>query len=95
MALVSCSAFENPALEDCERYIQGKLRSPSTYKRTSWSGSAMKNGDEYWVSVQYDAANAYGTPVRDTQLCQFPAFKGQPDTFNYVDFDAAGNALDL
>ena len=76
-ALTGCDKvgeWQHPELAACESFISGGLRSPSTYKRINVeydrpqmnSASNTKN-----VHIEYDAANAYGTPVRASQLCEF------------------------
>lgn len=73
----------------CETFIQGALRSPSTYKRISLgqsdravavvdynaykglNASAGDNPAVRTVSISYDSANAFGTPIRGNQQCDF------------------------
>lgn len=85
---------DKPEIKQCEDYIKGKLRSPSTYKRIKAEGVAVpfEKPTKYTVSVEYDAANAYGTPVRDTQLCIYPIRDGKPVADHYIDFDAGLSA---
>lgn len=95
VGLAGCDALEPAGVRECEDYVIAKLRSPSTYKRISRqvthinpaNPSDIKNPTEVWVTIEYDAANAYGTPIRDRQTCQFPRKGGQADTSNYIDFD--------
>ena len=90
MLLCSCggNGYE-PAIQACEKFIEGSLKSPSTYKRVSanvdqsavmYAGKSTKS-----VSVSYDAANAFGTPIRAAEICRFEvdqngAFVGGLDT---------------
>ena len=92
-----CTKLADPYLDQCESYIQGRLKAPSTYKRVSSTSSPMKEGAEYWVSVDYDAANSYNAPIRDTYICRFPAKDGKPLASSFIDFDAVyeNEALDL
>ena len=65
-------APEDGAVEVCEAYIQSMLRSPSTYQQIS----SNVVSSPMWENVQsaiieYDADNAYGTPVRGTEICEF------------------------
>lgn len=54
----------------CEEGVKALLRSPSTYKRIDIT---RLNQPKYsLVMISYDAANAYGTPIRDTAHCEFP-----------------------
>lgn len=89
LALAGCGAFDPPEVTDCERHIISKLRSPSTYKRIDASGIGIPFDKplKYSVTIEYDAANAYGTPVRERQLCVFAVKNGRPDTSLYYDFD--------
>lgn len=63
-----------PEIEACEKYVLGGLRSPSTYERIS--AESTRVNDQQWVSLVFDAANAYGAPVRDTEICKFRLEKG-------------------
>jgi hypothetical protein len=87
VVLAGCNALDRPEVKDCENYLKGKLRSPSTYKRIS-TYSYAANGKQH-VSIEHDAANAYGTPIRATQFCFYPIKNGKPDTSQYIDHDAA------
>jgi hypothetical protein len=99
LTLSACGRVEPSEIAECEKYIQNKLRSPSTYKRIAADSTPMKDRkpQEQWVSIEYDAANAYGTPIRDTQICKYPYRNGRADTSSYIDHDAAlrGEAGDL
>lgn len=66
---------DKPEVEACEKYVLGGLRSPSTYERVSVGST--KVGGELWISIVYDAANAYGTPVRETETCKFRVENGR------------------
>lgn len=90
LTLTACGILEPAEIADCEQYIRGKLRSPSTYERVT-AGSMFKNVGKLaqsWVIVEYDAANAYGTPIRDTQICKYPMKNGYADTSTQIDHDA-------
>lgn len=92
LALTACGSLEPEEIADCERYVQGKLRSPSTYKRVSARSTLMKDEKpaQRWVSVEYDAANVYGTPIRDTQICKYPYKPGLgADLSKYINHDDA------
>ena len=66
---------EERAIQACEKYIQGQLRSPSTYKRVGGiqiPPQIERYGDGIrTVIVTYDASNAFGTPVRGSAECAF------------------------
>lgn len=88
LAAGSCSSppAEDAAVAACERYIQGKLRSPSTYKQ-AWSHT-NQYPTEHAVIVAYDAVNAYNAPIRAQQVCYFPLRNGEPETAMPIDHDA-------
>lgn len=88
-SLVALSGCDKPEIKQCEEYIIAKLRSPSTYKRVEASGlrSPGEKPERYMVQIKYDAANAYGTPIREVQFCAFNLKGLGPDTSRYYDFD--------
>src|SRR3546814_19071532 len=59
----------------CEEGLKALLRSPSTYKRIDIA--RLNQPKSSWLMISYDAANAYGTPVRDTAHCEFPVGTSQ------------------
>lgn len=72
--IAACSG-QAEEIRDCEASLLRDLRSPSTYKRIKAETTRLTNkvGAEYqMVEIEYDAANAYGTPIRDTALCAYP-----------------------
>lgn len=73
----------------CEKHILSKLRSPSTYRQVSTTAIELpfEKPTNYHLTIEYDAANAFGTPVRDRQICIFALKNGKPDTSKYYDFD--------
>ncbi|MEE9433139.1 MAG: hypothetical protein V3V15_02730 [Sphingorhabdus sp.] len=75
LLLVGCNPAENSAVGACELFIKERLRSPSTYERVSvdFSGVSFESQGQNvkMVSIEYDAANAYGTPIRGRQQCTF------------------------
>ena len=101
LTLAGCDKPLSPPVAQCEKYLVSKLRSPSTYKRVSYSeilvdpakiaepGDGIDpNGEPYYaVSIDYDANNAFNAPIRGQQLCQFDLVDGKPDTSGYIDFD--------
>lgn len=87
---------EDPAIRQCEDYAVAKLRSPSTYKRAEAYGFVTDDHvPKYLVFLSFDAANAFGTPVRETQYCTYPLRNGAPDTTGYIDFDAYRDGDDI
>ncbi|KQM37935.1 hypothetical protein ASE59_11585 [Sphingomonas sp. Leaf10] len=87
--LASCASpqqAEPPAIAQCREYLLKKLKAPSTYKQIQADQVKMDDG-KWSVVIQYDAANAYGTPIRDNQVCRYPDLNDQPDTRKYIDFD--------
>ena len=89
LAAGACSKPNDDAIAACEKFIQGSLRSPSTYAKVSSKvsdqpitaedlalyqlpkGSSSGPASVRTVFIEYDAANAYGTPVRGTEKCDF------------------------
>lgn len=71
MLLTGCSLLDPAAAakNHCEQLLLGRLASPATYDRKSIS--AVMSPDQGYVSIEYDAANAYGTPVRSEEICMF------------------------
>ena len=87
--LIALSGCDKPEIKQCEEYIIAKLRAPSTDKRIEASGirSPWDKPQRYMVQIEYDAANAYGTPIRSVQFCAFSLKGLGPDTSKYYDFD--------
>lgn len=88
------AAFENEkAVEACEQFIKAKLLSPSTYKRIDVVEGALPvaggEGPNAMISIEYDAANAFGTPLRDRENCLFSETENGPDTQGLEDPIAA------
>ena len=73
--LVGCDGPSSEAIAACEVFVKERLRSPSTYERISadFSGVAFESEGKSvkLVQLEYDAANAYGTPIRNSQNCSF------------------------
>lgn len=73
--LSGCSPNKDAAINACEIFIKERLRSPSTYKQVGvdYSGVTFKSQgrDVRMVGIEYDAANAYGTPIRGDLQCLF------------------------
>lgn len=63
---------EEHAFRICEAHIQKQLRSPATYARVkAISAPAPVAGNIRTVHIEYDASNAFGTPVRGVEGCAF------------------------
>jgi hypothetical protein len=77
--LTGCNPAKDAAVGACESFVKDRLRSPSTYKQISVDYSGVRfesNGrDVRMVNIKYDAANAYGTPIRGDQQCMFEVDK--------------------
>ncbi|HEX2256726.1 MAG TPA: hypothetical protein VHG92_08520 [Afifellaceae bacterium] len=85
MALGGCfhgeeATAENRAIAYCEELVQFFVSSPSTYQRADahvleTKGSLRPVGPRHPgaldVSLSFDAANAFGTPVRNRAKCRF------------------------
>ena len=65
IVLVAVAGCTPPYRAKCDDAIKAKLRSPATYQRVSLEGGAS----DYAISIEYDAANAYGTPIRGKGTC--------------------------
>lgn len=76
-AAVGCERPDQDAIAACETFVKEQLRSPSLYKRIKADAFLADGKEEGWVSVEYDAANVYGTPIRERQTCRFPAPGGK------------------
>ena len=55
----------------CERSLLVELKAPSTYNRLSADGLMIKENKPpyFMVAIEYDAANSYGTPIRNKKFC--------------------------
>ena len=75
LILCGCNSAQSQAVQACEVFIKERLRSPSTYNRISGDslGPAFESDGRRvkMVTLEYDAANAYGTPIRGSQQCIF------------------------
>lgn len=75
LALASCSSQKTLAVDACEGYIKAGLRSPSTYKvvETTLNDPIKADSGRFvrTISISYDAANAFGTPIRGAEICSF------------------------
>lgn len=78
---------DKPEIEACEKYVLGNLRSPASYERVS-ARSTRVDGQQ-WVTIVYDAANAYGARIRETELCKFRITGGQVAVPHVIDPDLA------
>ncbi len=86
--LMGCDLLQ-PEIADCEAYILVGLKAPSTYKRISADRWLTKeDGVEHVrVTINYDVANVYGTPVREFKVCLYPVVNGKPDLNQMIDDD--------
>lgn len=86
LTVTGCDAFasgEEQAAQACEAFVAERLLSPSTYKRVSMAAPAHQPGEGFrFVSIRYDAANAFGTTIRGAQTC---AFKVDKETGRFPD----------
>jgi hypothetical protein len=73
-----CHSLEPRELQLCEATLKAKLKAPSSYKRVSTDTTYMKdqNPPQVWVSIEYDAVNSFNAPLRDREICMYPANKG-------------------
>lgn len=81
LALLSaCGCSPRPEIKLCEDVAKEKLRSPSTYKNVETDSSPMKSLNQWWVIIDYDADNAFGTPIRAKAICKYRMIDGAADT---------------
>jgi hypothetical protein len=84
--LASCSLVESSsdkAVKACEVFIKDGLRSPATYKLIKATTDDPRTDKSIRsVFVEYDASNAFGTPIRAIEQCLFEADEngGLPDS---------------
>jgi hypothetical protein len=81
LILGGCAPRTSETVVACERIAAGKLRSATTYKRIG--AYEFDAGGERHTLIQYDAANARGTSIK--QFCDFPLRGGEADIPNLVD----------
>lgn len=76
VGLQGCSFdyFDDPAVKACRVDLKSQLRSPSTYREIETNLVSVAGINS--VSVSYDAANAYGTPVRGAHNCNYLLYDG-------------------
>lgn len=61
----------------CEAGLKSLLKAPSTYKRiTLYDGYRPKKRTK--IMIHYDAANAYGTPIRGIIECEYSGYDSNP-----------------
>lgn len=89
-AIALCSGLAgcggSPEITACESYIREKIATPASLKIVSTS-SVPSTGESIkgltatdavkLVSIEYDAANQYGAPVRSTDYCAFALKDGK------------------
>lgn len=75
LSISGCDALtsnEEHAFRVCEGYVKEGLRSPSTYSRVKAISNIPRQGSGVrTVHLEYDADNAFGTPVRGYEMCAF------------------------
>jgi len=87
VALGSCSTAESAAVDVCESALMTEIRSPSTYSRVNTYTPEPANGFRE-VAITYDAANAFGTPVRGSKVCVFRDNKDGLPSRSELEIDA-------
>lgn len=63
-AALLVSGCDSKNLKLCEDEIKSNLKAPSTYKRIS------VNNMESLISIEYDADNSFGVPLRKKGMCR-------------------------
>jgi len=111
MFVAPACSVERPELSACEQEIISTLKAPSSYKRIKWSATEMNPSHpenllaptEMWVTIEYDAVNAYNAPLRGHQLCRYQLSNGvaniaapvdELNGFAPDDLSVNGSALD-
>lgn len=74
------SARRDPRILVCEHIVLAHQRSPSTYRTLDES---IVESTVPIVQIQYESANAFGTPVRGRAICDFTQYKR--DGINNID----------
>lgn len=64
LALAGCSGGDL-TVDACAEITKGFIKSPSTFQLAK----TTRNGSE--VMLEFDAANSFGTPVRNWSVCKF------------------------
>ncbi len=84
IVLAGCSQ-DPPEIRACEAYVKAFIDAPATYKRASASSfESVKDGQPIQsVTLNYDAANTFGVPVREMEFCKFALVRGKPVTRGY------------
>ena len=59
------------AVQLCDDEIKAQLKAPSTYKRISADKSQTYGGTI--VTVEYEAQNSFGVPLREKHSCSIPS----------------------
>ncbi|MFO1256258.1 MAG: hypothetical protein U1E37_11420 [Sphingomonadaceae bacterium] len=96
VSLAGCDAILSPEIEDCEQQLLRELRAPATYNRIKSDTTVMDHlkPPEFWVSIKYDAANAFGTPIRGEKICRYALVEGRADLNRPIDVGAPLAGLD-
>lgn len=93
----------SPEITACESYIREKIATPASFKVVSTS-SVPSTGESITgltaadavklVSIEYDAANQYGAPVRSTDYCAFVLKGGKLPSSSELQSVASSAAFD-
>lgn len=89
---------QDDAIKACEAYIKKGLEAPTTFRMSS-NPSAIyipaKNPDRLRVGISYEAQNAFGTLVSNTEFCDFSAPDGKLVSAQKIAMDAARPYISL
>lgn len=87
---------EEQAFRICETHIKEQLRSPATYVRVKAIADVGQPGKNIrTVHIEYDASNAFGTPVRGVEGCAFEVDEdGEFPARSRMELGASEAALD-
>lgn len=84
LLLAGCNP--SPEISACETFIKEKIATPATFKVVNASSlpstgkgiRGLKPSDEIrLVTIEYDAENIYGAPIRKVDACVFPVRAGR------------------
>lgn len=100
VSLTGCN--RKPEIEACETFVREKVATPSTIKVITASSVpaiakniyGLKPTDQVTlVSIEYDAENQYGAPIRSSAYCAFPMKNGELPSLREMRSQASASAI--
>jgi hypothetical protein len=91
----SCAKELPPEVRSCEAGLVTDLLAPSTYKRVDYTVSdiVVNKRPVREVTINYDAQNAFGAPLRQVKDCRFLLNGGEADIVNEMSDYEVGQQL--